>query len=462
MRQEGVNTSREPEQQEKRWGIFIKQWIAASNRGECLIIGDTNLDTLKWDNPEYGQENMIKILKEEIITRNFHQMIQGPTRFWPGARPSLIDQCWSNNAVKLSNIGNVTRGTADHNMIRVNYRLKGNISSRLETKGRDRRKFCEKEFKRRMALQDWSEVFEETDVNIATFKFETKFIAVLDQLAPMKKFQSRARRSDWISGETKRLIGIRDETRNRAVETSNHEEWTEYRSLRNLINKRVKNDRNENLKKHFSRLHESKDSKGLFNLARKKMGWKQPGAPEVFVINGIKTTNPKTMANIQINAFHDKVLKLIQQLPPQSKDPLSHLLTAMQRWGKSDSIPELSLKPVTVCQVIKVIKDLNSSHAFGHEGIDSSSLKLVAESVAAPIASIINKSILEKKFPSRWKFGRLIPLYKGGKKDHLVPESYRPISMLSTISKVTEKVDSASTSLTHGCKWIMAWKLALL
>ena len=68
-----------------------------------------------------------------------------------------------------------------------------------------------------------------------------------------------------------------------------------------------------------------------------------------------------------------------------------------------------------------------------------STMYLVAECVAAPIANIMNKSISAKKFPSRWKFGRLIPLYKGAKKDQLIPESYRPISMLPAISKVTEK-----------------------
>ena len=100
----------------------------------------------------------------------------------------------------------------------------------------------------------------------------------------------------------------------------------------------------------------------------------------------------------------------------------------------------MSLQTVTVSQILNVIKDLNGSHSFGHEGLDTNSLKLVAESVAAPIADIVNKSIAAKKFPSRWKFGRLIPLYKGGKKDQLDPGSFCPISMLPAISKVMEKV----------------------
>ena len=60
IRQQGVNNSRSKEQQEHRWDIFIRQWVAASNNGECLILGDTNLDILRWDTPDFIHENMIK------------------------------------------------------------------------------------------------------------------------------------------------------------------------------------------------------------------------------------------------------------------------------------------------------------------------------------------------------------------------------------------------------------------
>ena len=293
--------------------------------------------------------------------------------------------------------------------------------------------------KGRMALQNWEKVFNEQNVDVATYHLETQFLSVLDQLAPLKKFQPRGKRSDWVSNDTKRIMKLRDEARNKAVQSSLQEEWSEYKTLRNLCTKKVKADRNENLKRHFQRLHDTKDSKGLFNLASKKMGCKKAGAPELFVVNGIKTPNPKEMANIQLEAFHGKVRKLIQQLPPQLNDPLCHLKLAIQRWGKAAQVPELILQHVSVSQVVSIIKDLNGSHAFGHEGIDTSALKLVGESVAAPIADIINKSISARKFPNRWKFGRLIPLYKGGKKDRLDPGSFRPISMLPAISKVTEK-----------------------
>ena len=315
IRQEGENNTNEQEQQELRWTKFVKQWAAAGNTGECLVVGDTNLDILKWDNPNVGQDNMVDRVKDEISTKNFHQVVQGPTRFWEGTKPSLIDQCWGNNVQKISNVKNFTRGTADHNVIALTYRLKGNVMNSLETKGRDRRNYSEEEFKRQIALQDWRDIFEEQNVDIAVYKFETKFLKVLDTMAPMKKFQPRGRRSDWISVDTKRRMKERDVMRDNAVRSSQLEEWKEYRALRNLCNRLVKKDRQENLEKHLKNLHDKKDSKGLYNLVKKKMGWKKTGAPEIFVVNGQKISNPRKMAMIQMETFRNKVSNLISLLP---------------------------------------------------------------------------------------------------------------------------------------------------
>ena len=75
-----------------------------------MVIGYLNLDLNKWDEPETSQEKMYDMVKNEICTRNISQVIQGSTRFWPGAAPSLIAQCWSNTVNKITNIRNLTRG----------------------------------------------------------------------------------------------------------------------------------------------------------------------------------------------------------------------------------------------------------------------------------------------------------------------------------------------------------------
>ena len=54
------------------------------------------------------------------------------------------------------------------------------------------------------------------------------------------------------------------------------------------------------------------------------------------------------------------------------------------------------------------------------------------------LAISINKSFLEGLFPYQLKSARVVPIYKGGTKTDV--ENYRPISLLSSISKINEKL----------------------
>ena len=68
----------------------------------------------------------------------------------------------------------------------------------------------------------------------------------------------------------------------------------------------------------------------------------------------------------------------------------------------------------------------------------------------------MNLSIVTNRFPSTWKVSKVIPLYK--KEDPLDPKNFRPVSILSVLSKILEKVVSIqiidymeSQKLFHPC-----------
>ena len=98
------NNTKHPAQQYARWKDFITQWIASSRGAETFVIGDTNLDHNKWAQPDGDHINMTNLVKTQIETLGFHQMVTGSTRFWPGTRPSLVDKCWTNCPERLLKI----------------------------------------------------------------------------------------------------------------------------------------------------------------------------------------------------------------------------------------------------------------------------------------------------------------------------------------------------------------------
>lgn len=87
--------------------------------------------------------------------------------------------------------------------------------------------------------------------------------------------------------------------------------------------------------------------------------------------------------------------------------------------------------------VLKLINSLPLNKASGLDGISCRLLREAAPIVAPSLTYIIKFSITTGIFPDEWKLARVSPIYKGAKSD---PNNYRPISILSVISKLIEKI----------------------
>ena len=87
----------------------------------------------------------------------------------------------------------------------------------------------------------------------------------------------------------------------------------------------------------------------------------------------------------------------------------------------------------------KLIDNLANSASFSHDLIDSMAIKMAADSLVNPLTHIINLSLRLNKFARKWKLSKLIPLLKSKDLDRLSTSSYRPVSVLSTVSKLVER-----------------------
>ena len=81
---------------------------------------------------------------------------------------------------------------------------------------------------------------------------------------------------------------------------------------------------------------------------------------------------------------------------------------------------------------------MNTSKATGPNSIPSKILVESRDILVHPLASLINMSLKEGKFPSLNKEASIIPIFKKGNKEKC--ENYRPISLLPNVSKDFEKV----------------------
>jgi retron-type reverse transcriptase len=95
--------------------------------------------------------------------------------------------------------------------------------------------------------------------------------------------------------------------------------------------------------------------------------------------------------------------------------------------------------PASPEEVRGIIGTLKVKKAPGPDKIPNTALKLLPDKAVVALTAIINASLRFCHFPSRWKSANVIFIPKPGK-DLLFPQNYRPISLLSNVGKVLEKV----------------------
>ena len=85
-----------------------------------------------------------------------------------------------------------------------------------------------------------------------------------------------------------------------------------------------------------------------------------------------------------------------------------------------------------------MLDNIESKKATGFDSIPPKLLKSAAQELALPVTSLVNHSIQRSEFPDELKKAEISPLYKCN--DDLVLINYRPISILSSLSKLFERV----------------------
>ncbi|XP_057305463.1 uncharacterized protein LOC130642393 [Hydractinia symbiolongicarpus] len=104
-----------------------------------------------------------------------------------------------------------------------------------------------------------------------------------------------------------------------------------------------------------------------------------------------------------------------------------------------DSVPNsMFLSPTDDIEVLHCISSLDLGKSSGPFSIPAQIFSTVKTELSVPLSKLINLSFTSGIFPSNLKTARVIPIHKKGSK--LEFTNYRPISLLSNIDKIFEKL----------------------
>ena len=117
----------------------------------------------------------------------------------------------------------------------------------------------------------------------------------------------------------------------------------------------------------------------------------------------------------------------------------SHINSTLCHLPPIIDIPTTNSSKVTVKEISGTIQKIQNIKAPGYDKITGKILKELPAQALKLLAHIINSSLNLKHFPTPWKVSEIIAVPKPGK-DPCYVKSFRPISLLPTMSKMFETV----------------------
>ena len=118
----GVQDSINITEQLTRWSKYLDLWETALCSGrEVISLGDYNINHCNWMDqnvPRSSQTYKLKSLISALFTRIFphgiSQLVSGPTRHFPGQKPSGLDHLYTNVPEKISAVSKYFCRVSNH------------------------------------------------------------------------------------------------------------------------------------------------------------------------------------------------------------------------------------------------------------------------------------------------------------------------------------------------------------
>ena len=284
---------------------------------------------------------------------------------------------------------------------------------------------------------DWDKKLE---VNLNNANTSTELLLnsvneILDQYCPLKKIlnsQKKSQNKRWITQGILRSIAVKNWLHRKMRKMKDITRKTE-------LEEKVRYYKNNLLK--ITRTSKANHYNNFFKENKLNLLKTWDGIREIINIKKEETnyvtslklsdntiTDSQTIANTFNNHFNS-IAKNIEQNLITSKSKYYDYL-------KDSSQQTFFLAPTNEQEVLTTIKQLKRNKAFRPSSIPTKFLKLFQNELSKPISLIINLSFSTGTFPVELKIAKVMPFFKKG--DPSCCTNYRPISLLSNLSKIIE------------------------
>lgn len=407
----------------------------ASQSCPCIIAGDINIDLSK-----SLIDSKTADYVSNLLLNNFFPTIVMPTRI-TSRTATLIDHVYyyEGKAANRGNLeihsGNFIHDLTDH---LPNYLLlvnKGKITIKEPRpyiriySDKNKIKFLEE-----IRKPDWSNVYNQNDVNLAYDNFIHIIETAFENCFPLQQL-SRKRMKDkpWITSGLKKSSVIKNNLYKKWILTRLPEDEKKYKNYRRVFKKTALEAENEYFKNKFDTKANSvkklwSNLNTVCSISKKKS---MKNIINVLNVNGCKIEDKNDICNSFNNYFATLGDTLVEQLPNPGINTFEDYLPQATK-------NSIFCSPTDKYEISNLIHKLKNNKSPGPDNIGPSLVKEMEQIIIDPLAYIFNLSLSTGQVPSKLKIAKVIPVYKKGKVDVL--SNYRPISLLSIFDKLLEKI----------------------
>ena len=311
-----------------------------------------------------------------------------------------------------------------------------NKSSILE---RDWSKFNNENFILDYFNKTWSEILQldQHNADLSMDSYLDHMNAILDIHAPYKKVKKNRLRFKiklWVTPALQKSLTVKNHLLKKFINCNDSQTkeqlCTRYKEYRNLLSILLKRGKTNYYNHYFD-----------INWNNIKNTWKEiksilsikpnpSDIPKILNTNDSNITNPVEIANV-FNSYFSSIAS-------QTKVNIKHSNKRFSDFLKNRARNSFFSSPTEKDEIALIISSLDSTKSVGPNSIPTEILKLLKNNNSCQIVDILNISFTLGVFPSALKLAKVIPVHK--KDSKLDFSSYRPISVLSNLDKILEKL----------------------
>lgn len=393
---------------------------------------------------DFNAQEEETVLSDFMGLYDLHNLVKDKTCFRSSISPTCIDLFLTQSNSSFQNTKTLSTGLSDfHKMIITSLKTTFPKSKPKEIIYR-----CYKNFDRSIFTNDLRNKLQSTEDYPENF--EKVFLDTLEAHAPIKKKTVRANEAPYMTKALKKAIYRRSRLQNEYFHNRTETNKSEYRRHKNYCSKLYKKER----KKYYSNLDITNilDNKKFWKTMKPFFSDKGLGKSTITLVDDGKIiSEDKDVANI-LNDFFANVTKNLDINIPQdciqntssTSDSIDDII---QKFTNHPSIKNInryvkksqfSFSTVDLVDIQVELTNLDINKACASGSIPAKLLVENSDVCKIPLKDIINIGIQSNTFPNNLKCGDIIPVYK--KDDATNKKNYRPISLLSSVSKIFEKI----------------------